>query len=86
VVLRVLVGTYMEMYLFMLCYCYIGKPEPLPCHFSYPLELVQLKLHTVGDMDISHSLGVQCMGPTTTTTPMGGTTEGDIAALTDACG
>jgi hypothetical protein len=34
------------------------KPEPLPCHFSYPLEVGHLKLHTVGDVNLSHSLGI----------------------------
>jgi hypothetical protein len=33
------------------------KLELLPCHFSYPLELGHLKLHTVGDVNLSHSLG-----------------------------
>jgi hypothetical protein len=34
------------------------KPELLPCHFSYSLELGHLKLHIVGDMNLSHSLGI----------------------------
>jgi hypothetical protein len=40
------------------------KPKPLLCHFSYPLELDHLKLHTVGDVDLSHSLGIDfgCTG------------------------
>jgi hypothetical protein len=33
------------------------KPELLPCHFSYPLEIGYLKLHTVGDVNLSRSLG-----------------------------
>jgi hypothetical protein len=33
------------------------KPELLPCHFSYPLELGHLKLHTVSDVNLSYSLG-----------------------------
>jgi hypothetical protein len=34
------------------------KPELLPCHFFYPLELGHLKLHAVGDVNLSHSLGI----------------------------
>jgi hypothetical protein len=34
------------------------KTQLLPCHFSYPLELGHLKLHTVGDVNLSHSLGI----------------------------
>jgi hypothetical protein len=34
------------------------KPELLPCHFSYPLETGHLKLHTVGDVNLSRSLGI----------------------------
>jgi hypothetical protein len=34
------------------------KPELLPCHFSYPLKIGHLKLHTVGDVNLSHSLGI----------------------------
>jgi hypothetical protein len=34
------------------------KPELLPWHFSYPLELGHLKLHTVSDVNLSHSLGI----------------------------
>jgi hypothetical protein len=36
------------------------KPELLPCHFSYPLEIGHLKLHTVGDVNLSHSLVIVC--------------------------
>jgi hypothetical protein len=41
------------------------KPELLPCHFSYPLVLGHLNLHTVGDVNLSHSLGIvcECAGP-----------------------
>jgi hypothetical protein len=40
------------------------NPEPLPCLFSYPLYLGHLKLHTVADVDLSHSLGIDfgCAG------------------------
>jgi hypothetical protein len=34
------------------------KPELLPWYFSYPLEISYLKLHTVGDVNLSHSLGI----------------------------
>jgi hypothetical protein len=34
------------------------KPELLPCHFSYPLEIGHLKQHTVGDVNLSRSLGI----------------------------
>jgi hypothetical protein len=34
------------------------KPELLPCHFSYPLEKGLFKLHTVGDVNLSRSLGI----------------------------
>jgi hypothetical protein len=34
------------------------KPELLPCQFSYLLELSHLKLHIVGDVNLSHSLGI----------------------------
>jgi hypothetical protein len=34
------------------------KPELLPYHFSYPVEIGHLKLHTVGDVNLSHSLGI----------------------------
>jgi hypothetical protein len=33
------------------------KTQLLPCHFSYPLELGQLKLHTVSDVNLTHFLG-----------------------------
>jgi hypothetical protein len=33
-------------------------PGLLPCHFSYPLEIGHLKLHTVSDVNLSHSLGI----------------------------
>jgi hypothetical protein len=36
------------------------KPELLPCHFSYPLEIGHLKLHTVGDVNLSRPLGIVC--------------------------
>jgi hypothetical protein len=40
------------------------KPEPLPCLFSSLRMLGHLKLHTVGDVDLSHSLGIDfgCAG------------------------
>jgi hypothetical protein len=40
------------------------KPEPLHCRFSYPLELGHLKVHTIGDVDLYHSLGIDfgCAG------------------------
>jgi hypothetical protein len=38
--------------------------EPLPCLFSYPLDLGHLKLHIVGDVDLSLTLGIdfRCAG------------------------
>jgi hypothetical protein len=49
-----------------------------------------LKLHTVGDVHLSHSLGqtlgVQGTRLSTTTMPTDGTTEGCVASLKDACG
>jgi hypothetical protein len=56
--LRVWFGTDME--LFSICASLLQhrKPELLPCHFSYPLEIGHLKLHTVGDVNLSRSLGI----------------------------
>jgi hypothetical protein len=48
----------MEMFSFYTSLLLHRKPELLPCHFSYPLELGHLKLHTVGDMNLSYSLGI----------------------------
>jgi hypothetical protein len=54
-VLRVVyfVGTYMEMISFYALLLLHRKPELLPCHFSYPLELGHLKLHIVSDVNLS---------------------------------
>jgi hypothetical protein len=40
------------------------KPKPLPCLFSSLQKLGHLKLHIVGDVDLSHSLGIDfgCAG------------------------
>jgi hypothetical protein len=52
--------------------------------------LGHLKLHTVDDVNLSHSLGidfgVQGTSPSTTTTLMDGTTEGCVASLKETCG
>jgi hypothetical protein len=48
----------MEMISFYALQLLHRKPEILPCHFSYPLELGHLKLHTVGDVNLSHYLGI----------------------------
>jgi hypothetical protein len=56
--LRVWFGLDMEMFSIYASLLLHRKPELLPCHFSYPLELGHLKLHTVGDMNLSHSLGI----------------------------
>jgi hypothetical protein len=56
--LRVWFGPDMEMFSIYASLLLHRKPELLPCHFSYPLELGHLKLHTVGDMNLSHSLGI----------------------------
>jgi hypothetical protein len=56
--LRVWFGPDMEMFSIYASLLLHRKPELLPCHFSYPLELGHLKLHTVGDVSLSHSLGI----------------------------
>jgi hypothetical protein len=57
--LRVWFGTDMEMFsIYASLLLLHRKPELLPCHFSYPLEIGHLKLHTVGDVNLSHSLGI----------------------------
>jgi hypothetical protein len=56
--LRVWFGTYMVMFSIHALPQLHRKPELLPCHFSYSLELGHLKLHIVGDMNLSHSLGI----------------------------
>jgi hypothetical protein len=40
------------------------KPEPLPCLFFSLQKLGHLKMHTVGDVNLSHSLGIDfaCAG------------------------
>jgi hypothetical protein len=55
--LRLWFGTYMEMFSIYALLLH-RKPELLPCHFSYPLEIGHLKLHTIGDVNLSHSLGI----------------------------
>jgi hypothetical protein len=56
--MRVWIGTYMETNSFYALLLLRSKPKLLPCDFSYPLELVHLKLHTIGDVNLSHSLGI----------------------------
>jgi hypothetical protein len=56
--MRVWIGTYMEMISFYALLLLHRKPELLPCHFSNPLEFGHLKLHTVSDVNLSHSLGI----------------------------
>jgi hypothetical protein len=56
--LRVWFGADMEMFFIYASLLLHRKPELLPCHFSYPLEIGHLKLHTVGDVNLSHSLGI----------------------------
>jgi hypothetical protein len=56
--MRVWFGTYMEMTSLYASLLLHMKPELLSCHFSYPLELGHLKRHTVGDVNLSHSLGI----------------------------
>jgi hypothetical protein len=58
VVMRVWIGNYMEMFSFYALLLFYRKPELLPCYFSYHLELGHLKLHIVGDVNLSHSLGI----------------------------
>jgi hypothetical protein len=55
---RVWFGTYLEMFSVYALLPLHSKLELLPCHFSYPLEIGHLKLHTVGDVNLSHSLGI----------------------------
>jgi hypothetical protein len=55
--LRLWFGTYMEMFSIYALLLH-REPELLPCHFSYPLEIGHLKLHTIGDVNLSHSLGI----------------------------
>jgi hypothetical protein len=57
--LRVWFGTDMEMFSIYALLLH-RKPELLPCHSFYPLELGHLKLHTVGDVNLSRSLGIVC--------------------------
>jgi hypothetical protein len=56
---RIWFGTYMEMISFYASLLLLHRtPGLLPCHFSYPLEIGHLKLHTVSDVNLSHSLGI----------------------------
>jgi hypothetical protein len=55
---RVWFETYMEMISFYALLLLHRKPELLPYHFAYPLEIDHLKLHTVGDVNLSHSLWI----------------------------
>jgi hypothetical protein len=57
-VLRVWFGTYMEMFSIYASLLLHRKILLLPYHFSYHLEIGHLKLHTVGDVNLSHSLGI----------------------------
>jgi hypothetical protein len=56
--LRVWFGTDMEMFSVYALLLLHRKPELLPCHFSYLLEIGHLKLYTDGDVNLSHSLGI----------------------------
>jgi hypothetical protein len=56
--LRVWFGADMEMFSIYALLLLHRKPELLPCHFSYPLEIGHLKLHTVGDVNLSRPLGI----------------------------
>jgi hypothetical protein len=56
--LRVWFGTDMETFSNYALLLLHRKPELLSCHFSYPLEIGHLKLHTVGDVNLSRSLGI----------------------------
>jgi hypothetical protein len=58
VVIRVWIGTYMEMFSFYASLLLHRKPELLRCHFPYPLEVGHLKMHTAGDVNLSHPLGI----------------------------
>jgi hypothetical protein len=48
----------MEMISFMLHYCCIGNLSFYLESFLTPLDLGHLKLHTVSDVNLSHSLGI----------------------------
>jgi hypothetical protein len=48
----------MEMFSFYYLLLLHRKPDLLPYHFSYPIEIGHLKLHTVGDVNLPHSLGI----------------------------
>jgi hypothetical protein len=56
--MRVWFGTYTEMISLYASLLLHRKLELLSCHFCYPLELGHLKLHTVSDVNLSHSLGI----------------------------
>jgi hypothetical protein len=56
--LRVWFGTDMEVFSIYALLLLHRKPELLPSHFSYPLEIGHLKLHTVSDVNLSRSLGI----------------------------
>jgi hypothetical protein len=58
VVMRVWIGTYMAMFSLYASLLLHRKPELIPCNFSYPLEIGHLKLHIIGDVNLSHSLGI----------------------------
>jgi hypothetical protein len=57
VVMRLWIETHVEMFSFYVSLLH-RKPELLPCHLSHPLELGHLKLYIVGDVNLSHSLGI----------------------------
>jgi hypothetical protein len=59
--MTVWIETYMEMFSNYTLLLLHRRFKLLPCLFSYPLELGHLKLHIVGDVDLSHSLGIDFM-------------------------
>jgi hypothetical protein len=87
---RVWFVTYMEMFYFYTLLLLHRKPELLPCLFSYPLEVRPLKVHIVGDVYLSHSLGIAfgCAGYESDfdNNADGWYDERCIASLRDACG
>jgi hypothetical protein len=58
VLMRVSIGAYMEMFCFYASLLLHRIHDLLPFLFSYHLELGHLKLHTVGDVNLSHSMGI----------------------------
>jgi hypothetical protein len=48
----------MEIFLVVALLLLHRKPEPLPCLFSNPIDLGPLKMHTIGEVDLSYSLRI----------------------------